>query len=404
MKKLLYIVIIFTFKSTFASCEHPANSLFSIDKPIELQMNGGDLAQFDATNGYSVHVQGNDQHWGCVVKVVNESGREVSGELFRVASGTLGALTKQSEEANIILAIASTQNVAEEVGATGEAPCADCIQLTTSLRPEPRPERRRNARVPIAQLEPSSRALDIIKNYEGLALHFYEDGRRTCRNLDPSHICRTGTRIFKPTIGYGVQIQDEREFYVFCRTTLRNVGCAAAKVQWLSVLKGEVERSSNVITRAQALSLLNIEVKVFSDRFKRNYPDVKLKQNEFDALISLYYNATFFFTGSGPRARAFQEVLKTPGFNLIDLAATMYKDDSNPRQGLFRRRMDEINLLLLNVDDPGSRSEPVAIPNNVRVRRLYKDMVAYWDSKSSRPFWVSNPSYRPFINQVRALP
>jgi GH24 family phage-related lysozyme (muramidase) len=373
-------------------------------------MTGGDLALFESGDGSSIQVQGPDQHWGCVVKVLNSSGSEVSSELFRVSSGSLGGLSKQTEDENIRLALATTQAAAEEVVATGEVPCADCIQVTTSLIPQARPAnlvRRSNGRVPIEQLNPSSRAFDIIKRYEGLRLHFYEDGERFCRNQDASHICRTGTKVYKPTIGWGVQIQDEGEFDDFCRQTLRNVGCAAAKVQWLRVLKKEVERSANVITREQAERLINIEVGIFANRFKRDNPNVRLKQNEFDALISLYYNATFYFTGDSPRARAFQRVLNTPGFNLIDLAGTMYKDretrPGGPLQGLLRRRLDEINMLLLNADGPGISSRPTGIPNNQRVRNLYKEMLEYWD-ESSRPFWVSNPSYKPFINQVRALP
>lgn len=403
MKIIIFVLLIISSKVTFSSCSYSDGDSFLIDRRVELQMSGGDSTYFEASDKYTIQVQGKDQYWGCAVKVFNNSGKEVSSELFRVTETSLNALNKQNDDDVVRQVIANTQSLATEIESTGEAPCAGCIQLTSSLKPKLKPANI-DKRFPIAQLNPSARALNIIKSYEGLALYFYEDGTRRCRNQDASNICSTGSTIYKPTIGYGVQIQDEKEFNDFCKQTLKNSGCVAAKVQWLKVLKRKVKRSANVITKEQALRLLNIEVKAFSDRFKRDYPSVRLKQNEFDALISLYYNATFFFTGNSRRAKAFQAVLKTPGFNLIDLAATMYKDDSNPRQGLFRRRLDEINLLLLNADGPGTSSKPTEIANNVRVRKLYKDMVKYWDSKSSRPFWVSNPSYKPFIKKVRALP
>lgn len=140
-------------------------------------------------------------------------------------------------------------------------------------------------------MSPSDKALDLIRQFEGLRLAAYK--------------CPAGV----PTIGYG---------------TTRGV------------------KMGMTVTKDEAEKLLQADVTPFSDRINK-LVKVKLNQNQFDALVSFVYNV-----GSG--AFADSTMLKLINQNLLDDAANQFirwnKANGEVLTGLTRRRMTERDLFL----------------------------------------------------------
>ena len=140
-------------------------------------------------------------------------------------------------------------------------------------------------------MSPSDKALDLIRQFEGLRLAAYK--------------CPAGV----PTIGYG---------------TTRGV------------------KMGMTVTKDEAEKLLQADVTPFSDRINK-LVKVKLNQNQFDALVSFVYNV-----GSG--AFADSTMLKLINQNLLDDAANQFirwnKANGEVLTGLTRRRMAERDLFL----------------------------------------------------------
>ena len=140
-------------------------------------------------------------------------------------------------------------------------------------------------------MNPSDKALDLIRQFEGLRLAAYK--------------CPAGV----PTIGYG---------------TTRGV------------------KMGMTVTKDEAEKLLQADVTPFSDRINK-LVKVKLNQNQFDALVSFVYNV-----GSG--AFADSTMLKLINQNLLDDAANQFvrwnKANGEVLTGLTRRRMTERDLFL----------------------------------------------------------
>ena len=138
---------------------------------------------------------------------------------------------------------------------------------------------------------PSDKALDLIRQFEGLRLAAYK--------------CPAGV----PTIGYG---------------TTRGV------------------KMGMTVTKDEAEKLLQADVTPFSDRINK-LVKVKLNQNQFDALVSFVYNV-----GSG--AFADSTMLKLINQNLLDDAANQFirwnRANGEVLPGLTRRRMAERDLFL----------------------------------------------------------
>ena len=140
-------------------------------------------------------------------------------------------------------------------------------------------------------MSPSDKALDLIRQFEGLRLAAYK--------------CPAGV----PTIGYG---------------TTRGV------------------KMGMTVTKDEAEKLLQADVTPFSDRINK-LVKVKLNQNQFDALVSFVYNV-----GSG--AFADSTMLKLINQSLLDDAANQFirwnKANGEVLTGLTRRRMTERDLFL----------------------------------------------------------
>lgn len=140
-------------------------------------------------------------------------------------------------------------------------------------------------------MSPSDKALDLIRQFEGLRLAAYK--------------CPAGV----PTIGYG---------------TTRGV------------------KMGMTVTKDEAEKLLQADVTPFSDRINK-LVKVKLNQNQFDALVSFVYNV-----GSG--AFADSTMLKLINQNLLDDAANQFirwnRANGEVLPGLTRRRMAERDLFL----------------------------------------------------------
>ena len=140
-------------------------------------------------------------------------------------------------------------------------------------------------------MSPSDKALDLIRQFEGLRLAAYK--------------CPAGV----PTIGYG---------------TIRGV------------------KMGMTVTKDEAEKLLQADVTPFSDRINK-LVKVKLNQNQFDALVSFVYNV-----GSG--AFADSTMLKLINQNLLDDAANQFirwnRANGEVLPGLTRRRMAERDLFL----------------------------------------------------------
>ena len=140
-------------------------------------------------------------------------------------------------------------------------------------------------------MSPSDKALDLIRQFEGLRLAAYK--------------CPAGV----PTIGYG---------------TTRGV------------------KMGMTVTKDEAEKLLQADVTPFSDRINK-LVKVKLNQNQFDALVSFVYNV-----GSG--AFADSTMLKLINQNLLDDAANQFirwnRANGEVLTGLTRRRMAERDLFL----------------------------------------------------------
>ena len=140
-------------------------------------------------------------------------------------------------------------------------------------------------------MSPSDKALDLIRQFEGLRLAAYK--------------CPAGV----PTIGYG---------------TTRGV------------------KMGMTVTKDEAEKLLQAEVTPFSDRINK-LVKVRRNQNQFDALVSFVYNV-----GSG--AFADSTMLKLINQNLLDDAANQFirwnRANGEVLPGLTRRRMAERDLFL----------------------------------------------------------
>lgn len=140
-------------------------------------------------------------------------------------------------------------------------------------------------------MSPSDKALDLIRQFEGLRLAAYK--------------CPAGV----PTIGYG---------------TTRGV------------------KMGMTVTKDEAEKLLQADVTPFSDRINK-LVKVKLNQNQFDALVSFVYNV-------GYGAFADSTMLKLINQNLLDDAANQFirwnKANGEVLTGLTRRRMTERDLFL----------------------------------------------------------
>lgn len=140
-------------------------------------------------------------------------------------------------------------------------------------------------------MNPSDKALELIRQFEGLRLAAYK--------------CPAGV----PTIGYG---------------TTRGV------------------KMGMTVTKDEAEKLLLNDVTPFADRINK-LVKVKLNQNQFDALVSFVYNV-------GPEAFADSTMLKLINQNLLDDAANQFvrwnKVKGEVFAGLTRRRMAERDLFL----------------------------------------------------------
>ena len=140
-------------------------------------------------------------------------------------------------------------------------------------------------------MNPSSKALSLIRQFEGLRLSAY--------------ICPAGV----PTIGYG---------------TTKGV------------------KMGDTITEEEAERLLEKDVSPFAKTIS-SLVKVQLNQNQFDALVCFVYNI-------GPHALASSTMLKLINQGLFDDAANQFvrwnKANGEALAGLTRRRMAERDLFL----------------------------------------------------------
>jgi len=406
---LLLIPLLWSLFNSVNACEKSPGESFIVSKDVFISLNGSDY-RFKTNKLLSLKVIGDGVGWGCRVVVLRQDGSKVNDDILTISELNLDSLKpKQNQGVDLVLRESVDEIVSgsNEVSSVGEVPCSGCDALNESLRPNLRPEsfggkgyvtNRSSGRTPIANLTISKKGLDYIKKIEGFAGNFYSDGERECTRLDASHICKTGQMINIPTIGHGEQIQNEAEFREFCREALKNNGCKSAKAEWLKVLKGR-SSTKKIINQSTAHNLILDEVGDKIKAFKKDFPHIHLRQNEFDALISLYYNARQYFQPGFPSR--FGEILSTPNFNLLDLVDEMY--NIGPYAGNYKRRLDEINMLLLDRYKPITQQNDVKIPNDPRVRKLYKKMVRFWTAKRKRNFLRTNSEYRYFINKVNSL-
>lgn len=137
----------------------------------------------------------------------------------------------------------------------------------------------------------SNRGLTLIKQFEGLRLRAYDDGGGVW------------------TIGYG---------------HTKNV------------------KSNDVITQDQADEFLKEDIKWAEDTVNA-FVNVPLKQNQFDALVSLAFNI-------GANAFAKSTLLKILNMRHYEDAAKQFIrwsfDNGKFIRGLYKRRLEETNLFL----------------------------------------------------------
>ena len=180
-------------------------------------------------------------------------------------------------------------------------------------------------RIPVAELAVSQEGVDFIKSWEG-----------TEKNVDKSrHIAYDDSEDYA-TIGYGHLIAK-----VKCSDIVYT-----GKTSIGGITKDEFEKG---ITEARAIELLKSDLKTAEAGVKKDIT-VPLHQHEYDALVSLLYNAGAAFLRTGGAGKGDTKIKKNINNQNYEAGANEFLDVTNGGvAGLVRRRKAEVTMFKTNV-------------------------------------------------------